>query len=216
MSNKRSPANRASSPVAILLLLGVALIAAPACSVAAEADLEKATFAGGCFWCMEPPFDEIDGVVSTTSGYSGGPEKDPTYEDVSSGRTGHTEVVQVLYDPAKVSYEELLEVFWRNIDPTTEDRQFCDWGSQYRTGIFFHDEEQGRLAEASKRRIEDSGQLDAPIVTEITPFTAFYPAEKYHQDFYKKNPVHYKRYRTGCGRDETLRRIWGEAPPSGG
>ena len=124
---------------------------------------------------MEPPFDKIDGVISTTSGYSGGPEKDPTYKQVSSGSTGHTEVVQVLYDPAKVSYEQLLEVFWRNIDPRTENRQFCDWGSQYRTGVFFHDAEQGRLAEASKQKIEDSGQIDAPIVTEITAFTALLP-----------------------------------------
>ena len=201
-----------TSPAALLLLAAISLVAIPACAAATDAELAKATFAGGCFWCMEPPFDKLDGVVSTTSGYAGGEEKDPTYKQVSAGRTGHTEVVQVLYDPAKVSYEALLEVFWRNIDPMTADRQFCDWGSQYRTGIFFHDEEQQRLAEASKKRIAESGQLDAPIVTEITALTAFYPAEEYHQDFYEKNPVHYKRYRTGCGRDETLRRIWGEAP----
>ena len=202
----------ATRPAAVLLSLCAALLAAPACSAAAEAELARATFAGGCFWCMEPPFDEIDGVVSTTSGYSGGAEKDPTYKQVSAGRTGHAEVVQVLYDPAKVGYAELLEVFWRNIDPTTADRQFCDRGSQYRTAIFYHDEEQRSLAEASKRRIEEGGRITAPIVTEITALTAFYPAEEYHQDFYEKNPVHYKRYRAGCGRDETLRRIWGEAP----
>ena len=206
-----------SAPAAALLLLSAALISAPACASEEAAKVEvpegaaRATFAGGCFWCMEPPFDKIDGVLATISGYSGGAEKDPTYKQVSSGRTGHTEVVQVHYDPARVSYEELLDVFWRNIDPLTENRQFCDWGSQYRTAIFFHDEEQGRLAEASKRAIEESGRLEGPIVTEITPFTAFYPAEEYHQDFYKKNPAHYKRYRTGCGRDEALRRIWGEA-----
>jgi peptide-methionine (S)-S-oxide reductase len=203
-------AGRTAGTAAVLLCL--ALLAAPACAAEENPELAKATFAGGCFWCMEPPFDKIDGVVSTTSGYSGGEEKDPTYKQVSAGRTGHAEAVQVLYDPARVSYERLLEVFWHNIDPTTEKRQFCDWGAQYRTAIFTHDEEQRRLAEASQRRIEESGVLDGPIVTEITPFTAFYPAEEYHQDFYKKNPVHYRRYRVGCGRDETLRRIWGEAP----
>ena len=214
-NNRR--AGRWSGPVAVSLLLSAALLSAPACA-AEEAAVEvpeeaaKATFAGGCFWCMEPPFDKLDGVLATISGYSGGVEVDPSYKQVSAGRTGHTEVVQVLYDPARVSYQELLDVFWRNIDPLTENRQFCDWGSQYRTAIFFHDEEQGRLAEASKRTIEESGRLAGPIVTEITSFTAFYPAEEYHQDFYKKNPAHYKRYRTGCGRDEALRRIWGEAP----
>ena len=212
MVRKRISAGRIAGFVAVPVVLCVALIAAPACSASAEPEGARATFGGGCFWCMEPPFDEIDGVISTTSGYSGGPEKDPTYKQVSSGTTGHTEVVQVLYDPAKISYEQLLEVFWRNIDPTTENRQFCDWGSQYRTAVFFHDAEQGRLAQTCKQKIEESGRIDAPIVTEITAFTAFYPAEEYHQDFYKKNPVHYKRYRTGCGRDDTLRRIWGEAP----
>ncbi len=210
MFTKRIPAPAILGHVLIPLLLFASLMAAPACSAATDSELAKATFAGGCFWCMEPPFDAIDGVVSTTSGYSGGVEKDPTYKQVSSGRTGHAEVLQVLYDPAKVSYEQLLEVFWRNIDPTTADRQFCDWGSQYRTGIFYHDEAQRTLAEASKRKIVEGGKLGAPIVTEITALTAFYPAEEYHQDFYKKNPAHYKRYRTGCGRDDTLRRIWGE------
>jgi peptide-methionine (S)-S-oxide reductase len=188
------------------------LIAGPACSAGEEPEAARATFAGGCFWCMEPPFDEIDGVLATTSGYTGGPEKNPDYEQVSSGHTGHAEAVQVLFDPARVSYQQLLEVFWRNVDPTTADRQFCDRGRQYRTGIFFHDDEQRRLAEASRRTIEESGLLGAPIVTEITPAGEFYPAEEYHQDFYRKNPVHYKRYRAGCGRDETLRRIWGSAP----
>ena len=170
----------------------------------------RATFAGGCFWCMEPPFDALDGVLSTTSGYTGGGEKNPTYKQVSSGKTGHTEAVQVAYDPSKVSYEELLEVFWRNIDPTTADRQFCDRGSQYRSAIFYHDDEQRRLAEASRGRIADSGRLDAPIVTEIVAAGEFYPAEEYHQDYYKKNPIRYKFYRTGCGRDRTLERIWGK------
>ena len=161
---------------------------------------------------MEPPFDELEGVVSTTSGYIGGAEKDPTYEDVSYGRTGHAEAVEVAYDPARVSYEKLLHVFWRNIDPLTRDAQFCDKGKQYRTGIFYLGDEQRRLAEASLAEIEQSGLLKGPIVTEIVAATAFYPAEEYHQDFYEKNPVRYKVYRTGCGRDRTLERIWGSAP----
>ena len=172
----------------------------------------KATFAGGCFWCMEPPFDKIEGVYSTTSGYTGGPEKDPDYKQVSSGRTGHAEAVEIVYDPDKVSYQELLDVFWVNIDPTTADAQFCDRGRQYRTAIFFHDAEQEQLARASKEQIEQSGRLDGPIVTEIVAAGEFYPAEEYHQDYYEKNPVRYKVYRTGCGRDRTLERIWGAAP----
>ena len=175
----------------------------------ATAGGETALFAGGCFWCMEPPFDELEGVLATTSGYTGGPEKNPTYKDVSYGRTGHAEAVQVLYDPSKITYAELLDVFWRNIDPLTRDAQFCDRGTQYRTGIFYRNEEQKRLAEESKRKIEESGILEGPIVTEITAATEFYPAEEYHQDFYKKEPAHYKRYRAGCGRDQTLEKIWG-------
>jgi peptide-methionine (S)-S-oxide reductase len=171
----------------------------------------KATFAGGCFWCMEPPFDEIDGVLSTTSGYTGGEEKDPDYRQVSSGLTGHAEAVEIVFDPERVGYEKLLEVFWVNIDPTTADAQFCDRGRQYRTAIFFHDEEQERLARESKAEIEQSGRLDRPIVTEIVAAGEFYPAEEYHQDYYLKNPVRYKLYRTGCGRDRTLERIWGRA-----
>ena len=170
-----------------------------------------ATFAGGCFWCMEPPFDELPGVLSTTSGYTGGFKKDPTYHEVSAGTTGHAEAVQVVYDPTKVSYDKLLEVFWKNIDPTTPDRQFCDGGSQYRSGIFFHNEEQQRLAEASKKQIEQSGRLTQPIVTEIVPAGEFYPAEEYHQDYYQKNPVRYKLYRYNCGRDQILERIWGKS-----
>ena len=173
------------------------------------AGLEFATFAGGCFWCMEPPFDKLDGVTATISGYIGGHQDDPTYKEVSNGGTGHTEAVQVYYDPAKVSYEQLLEVFWHNIDPTVEDRQFCDWGSQYRTGIFYHGEQQKNLAEASKQRIIDSGRFEQ-VVTEITAADIFYPAEEYHQDFYEKNPAHYKRYRKGCGRDQRLAELWGE------
>ncbi|MBM3223886.1 MAG: peptide-methionine (S)-S-oxide reductase MsrA [Candidatus Tectomicrobia bacterium] len=170
----------------------------------------KATFAGGCFWCMEPPFDKLDGVMSTTSGYIGGHTANPTYKEISAGHTGHTEAVEIVYDPAKVSYEKLLDVFWHNIDPTVANRQFCDHGSQYRSGIFYHDETQKRLAEASKQAIEAAKLLKAPIVTEITQASAFYPAEDYHQDYYQKNPVRYKFYRHNCGRDQRLRELWGE------
>jgi peptide-methionine (S)-S-oxide reductase len=172
--------------------------------------LAVATFAGGCFWCMEPPFDALDGVISTTSGYAGGHVANPTYEQVTAGTTGHAEVVQVLYDPARVGYDELLRVFWRNIDPLTPNAQFCDRGSQYRSGIFVHDEEQKRMALTSKRALEQSGRFDRPIVTEITEFTNFYPAEDYHQDYYLKNPRRYKFYRYGCGRDRRLAELWGE------
>ena len=175
-----------------------------------ESSEEKATFAGGCFWCMEPPFEQLEGVKAVVSGYTGGKKEKPTYEEVSSGRTSHAEAVQITYDPAIVSYEKLLEVFWRNIDPTTEDAQFADVGSQYRTAIFYHSEEQRRLAEASKERLAKSGKFARPIVTEIQPAGPFYPAEEYHQDYYKKNPGHYKRYRFGSGREGFLKKTWGE------
>lgn len=171
--------------------------------------LSKAIFAGGCFWCMEPPFDKLEGVEATISGYIGGFKDNPTYKEVSAGTTGHTEVVEVVYNPEKITYEELLDVFWRNIDPTVKDRQFCDWGSQYRTGVFFLDETQQKLAEASKQAIIDSAKVEK-VVTEITEASIFYAAEDYHQDFYKKNPSHYKSYRYGCGRDRRLRELWGE------
>jgi peptide-methionine (S)-S-oxide reductase len=173
--------------------------------------LETATFAGGCFWCMEPPFDELDGVISTTSGYTGGQTQNPSYEEVSSGVTGHTESVQVVFDPAKIGYTQLLEVFWRNIDPLTPDAQFCDHGSQYRTAIFYHNEEQKRLAEASKKALEQSGRFTKPIVTEIAPAGEFYKAEEYHQDYYQKNPLRYKYYRYSCGRDQVLEQLWGKS-----
>ncbi len=176
-----------------------------------DENLKKATFAGGCFWCMEPPFDQLDGVVSTTSGYTGGTEKDPTYKEVSAGATGHAEAVQILYDPEKTSYETLLEVFWRNINPTTPNRQFVDVGAQYRSAIFYHDEAQRELAEKSKADLAASGRFDQPLVTEIVPITQFYPAEEYHQDYYKKNPMRYKFYRYGSGRDQYLEKIWDEA-----
>ena len=171
---------------------------------------EIATFAGGCFWCMEPPFDKLDGVISTISGYTGGSEKNPTYQEVSAGKTGHAEAVQIVFDPGKVSYKKLLEVFWMQINPTTPDRQFVDVGSQYRPGIFYHDDKQRRLAEESKREMAESGRFDGPIVTEITRAGDFWPAEDYHQDYYMKSPTQYKFYRFGSGRDRYLEKIWGE------
>lgn len=168
-----------------------------------------ATFAGGCFWCMEPPFDALEGVLSTTSGYTGGHTKNPTYREVSAGGTGHAEAVQVAYNPEKISYERLLEIFWRNIDPLDEGGQFCDRGSQYRSAIFYHDDTQRRLAEESRKALEASGRFSQPIVTEIVAATEFYPAEEYHQDYYRKNPIRYKYYRWGCGRDPRLTALWG-------
>jgi peptide-methionine (S)-S-oxide reductase len=192
--------------IAKLLIGIIVLFAAPA--VAQQT--EKATFAAGCFWCTEEAFDKLPGVVSTTSGYMGGSKKSPTYEEVSSGRTGHTEVVQVVYDPKKVSYEQLLEQFWLNHDPTTTDRQFCDVGSQYRPGIFHHSEAQKRLAEASKAKWEKDKPFRQPIVTPIAPATDFWPAEDYHQDYYVKNPARYRFYVTGCGRYTRLEQLWGK------
>ncbi len=177
---------------------------------AAGVKLAKATFAGGCFWCMEGPFDELPGVVSTTSGYTGGRIKNPTYEQVSSGGTGHAEAVEIVYDPAQVGYGKLLQVFWRNVDPLARSHQFCDYGEQYRSAIFVHDEEQRRLAEASKRKLEEQERFRGKIATEIVPAAVFYPAEEYHQDYYEKNPIRYKLYRTGCGRDRRLAELWGE------
>jgi peptide-methionine (S)-S-oxide reductase len=171
-----------------------------------------ATFAGGCFWCMEPPYDAQEGVISTTSGYMGGARKNPTYEQVSAGGTGHAEVVQVLYDPAKVSYEKLLDIYWRNVDPTVTNRQFCDVGEQYRTAIFVHTDEQRRIADASKAALEKSKPFKEPIVTPVVAAGEFWPAEEYHQDYYRKNPVRYTYYRTGCGRDARLKQLWGSAP----
>ena len=176
--------------------------------------MKIATFAGGCFWCMEPPYDKLDGVISTVSGYTGGRTVDPTYEEVSSGTTGHAESLQVTYDPSRIGYQKLLDVFWRNVDPLARDRQFCDIGEQYRSAIFYHDDEQKRLAEASKRALEQSGRFKQPIATQIVAALPFYPAEEYHQDYYKKNPIRYKFYRYNCGRDQRLKELWGEAQPS--
>ena len=172
-----------------------------------------ATFAGGCFWCMEAPFDKEPGVIATTSGYAGGTKSNPTYEEVSSGSTGHTEVVQVLYDPKKVSYEKLLDIFWHNVDPTVKDRQFCDVGTQYRTAIFVKTDEERRAAEASKAALETSKPFKEALVTPVVTLTEFWPAEEYHQDYYRKNPVRYTYYRTGCGRDARLKQLWGSAAP---
>jgi peptide-methionine (S)-S-oxide reductase len=176
---------------------------------AQSSQLQKATFAAGCFWCTEEAFEKVPGVTAAVSGYIGGSTKNPSYEQVSSGTTGHTEAVQVTYDPGKVTYEKLLEVFWLNHDPTVTDRQFCDGGSQYRPAIFVHNEEQKKLAEASKAKWEKNKPFKQPILTPIVPAGEFWPAEDYHQDYYKKNPVRYKFYVTGCGRYDRLDQLWG-------
>jgi len=193
-----------------LPLVLAALAATPIFAQSQPSGLAKATFAAGCFWCTEEAMDKVPGVVSTTSGYMGGSKANPTYREVSSGRTGHTEVVQVVYDPAKVSYERLLEQFWLNHDPTVIDRQFCDIGSQYRPTIFWHDAEQKRLAEASKAKWEKTKPFKQPILTPVVEAAEFWPAEDYHQDYYKKNPVRYKYYVTGCGRYARLDSLWGD------
>ncbi len=172
---------------------------------------ETAIFAGGCFWCVESDFDKVPGVVETISGYIGGHKKNPTYKEVSAGGTGHTEAVQITYDASQVSYEQLLDVFWHSIDPTTPNSQFCDHGNQYRTGIFYTGTQQQKLAKESKAALEKSKPFKAPIVTEITQAGEFYPAEQYHQDYYKKNPIRYKYYRYSCGRDQRLAKLWGKA-----
>jgi peptide-methionine (S)-S-oxide reductase len=195
--------------IAIVLMLA-ALGAGAATAVNVPPGHAVATFAGGCFWCMEPPYDKLPGVAATISGYTGGSKANPTYEEVSSGRTGHAEAVQVVYDPKKVTYEQLLDVFWHNVDPTVKDRQFCDGGSQYRTAIFYHDAAQRQAAEASKAALAKSKPFPEPVVTEITMAGTFYPAEDYHQDYYKKNPVRYQIYRSGCGRDARLKQLWGD------
>jgi peptide-methionine (S)-S-oxide reductase len=191
----------------LLCLLATAL--AGGNSMAGDANRHAtATFAGGCFWCMEPPFDALDGVISTTSGYIGGHKQNPTYKEVSRGGTGHTEAVQVVFDPEKIGYVDLLDVYWRNIDPTDPGGQFCDKGSQYRSEIFYHDEQQRQHAEMSKQALVELKPFAGDIVTGISQATVFYPAEDYHQDYYLKNPVRYKFYRYGCGRDKRLEELW--------
>lgn len=203
------------STILLLAIMGVFSGVIPFTSAAGGEEggkgSSKAAFAGGCFWCMEHPFDALPGVISVTAGYTGGHEKNPTYEEVSAGGTGHAESVQIIYDPARISYEKLLDVFWHNIDPTTPNRQFCDAGNQYRSAIFYYNETQKRLAIASKKALERSRPFKGPIVTEIVPASEFYPAEEYHQHYYKKNPIRYKFYRQGCGRDKRLRELWGSA-----
>lgn len=192
--------------------LSLVLALTVACTAVAQganqpANRAVATFAGGCFWCTEADFDKVPGVISTTSGYTGGGVANPSYTQVSAGGTGHAEAVEVVYDPYKVSYDELLSYYWRHVDPTVKNRQFCDVGEQYRTAIFVHDDEQRRLAEASKKKVE--AELKQPIYTEIVPAGHFYKAEDYHQDFYQKNPTKYKFYRWNCGRDQRLEQLWG-------
>lgn len=191
----------------LCLLTGMTLSSSGDTAATAPA---KAYFAGGCFWCMEEAFEKVKGVVSVVSGYMGGTVADPTYEQVSAGRTGHAEAVEVSYDPAKVSYQRLLDTFWRNVDPVTPNAQFCDHGSQYRSAVFFGTEEEQRLAEESKSSIERSERLSAPIVTQLLKASTFYPAEEYHQEYYKKNPVRYKYYKFSCGRAQRLEALWGK------
>jgi peptide-methionine (S)-S-oxide reductase len=186
-----------------LFLIGFAI------SVGAADNTAVATFAGGCFWCVEAEFEDLEGILSVTSGYTGGELENPTYKQVSTGATRHVEAVQVVFEPQKISYEELLEIFWRNIDPTVEDRQFCDAGSQYRTAIFYHDDAQREAAEKSKEALQESQRLAGAIYTEINAATVFYPAEAAHQDYAKKNPIRYSQYRQGCGRDRRLEEVWG-------
>jgi len=186
------------------------LILTTAITTLQAAETEKATFAAGCFWCMEHPFDELPGVISTTSGYTGGSQKNPTYAQVSSGTTGHAESVQVIFDPKKISYKQLLNTYWRNSDPTTANRQFCDAGNQYRPAIFYHSEAQHIAAQESKEALIKSMPFGDKIITEITPASQFWPAETYHQDFYQKNPIRYRFYRYNCGRDQRLAQLWGQ------
>jgi peptide-methionine (S)-S-oxide reductase len=196
--------------IAALVVVGLLTSPPHSARAASSKSRARATFAGGCVWSMEAPFDQLSGVVSTTSGYAGGKEPTPSYQQVASGATGHAEAVQVVFDPAKVSYEKLLAVFWRNIDPFDAGGQFCDRGRQYRTAIFYETEEQRRAAVASRESIEAQGRLPAPIATEIAPLPAFYPAEAEHQDFYLTKVRRYWSYRTGCGRDRRLKEIWGK------
>jgi peptide-methionine (S)-S-oxide reductase len=198
--------------VALLGLLGLAPVPLPP----APADVSVATFAGGCFWSMQKAFDGVAGVVTVTAGYAGGTKPNPMYDDVETGKTGYAESVEVKYDPSRISYERLLDIYWHHIDPLTPNAAFCDHGPQYRSIIFYHDAEQQRLAEASKRALDGSRRFATPIVTAIQPATPFYRAEEYHQQFYRKNPARYQAYLIGCGRDAALRQLWGEPAISQG
>ena len=192
-----------------IVVVAVTMVYQTRPKVEADTPYKKATFAGVCFWCMEPPFEKLDGVIEVASGYMGGHTEEPTYEEVCSGGTGHAEAIQILYDPSRATYAELLDVFWMQINPTDPGGQFADRGSQYRSAIFYHDAEQKRLAEDSKKALEGSGKFERPIATEIVEATKFYEAEAYHQDYYTKNPTHYKRYRYGSGREDYLKETWG-------
>ncbi len=204
MTTQRRLITLATGLIAWLILANVPLVETTGASPSA-----KAYFAGGCFWCMEEAFEKVEGVVSVVSGYMGGTAANPTYEEVSAGRTGHAESVEVIYDPTKVTYQKLLDAFWHNVDPLTPNAQFCDHGSQYRSAIFYSTEEEKRLAEESKSAIEQAKKFPAPIVTQLAPAATFYPAEDYHQDYYKKNPLRYKYYKYGCGRANRLEALWG-------
>ena len=197
-------------PLILLLSLFIApIFAADQAASPTAKQQETAIFAGGCFWCMEPPFDKLDGVISTTSGYTAGHKKNPTYKEVSAGGSGHTEAIQIIFNPEKISYAELLEVFWKNIDPVAVNRQFCDSGSQYRSGIYYLNRAQEVAAKQSLQQLEKSRPFEGVIATEIVAASTFYPAEDYHQDYYQKNPIRYKFYRYRCGRDQRLEDIWG-------
>ena len=203
---------RREAPLSMLMfaiLLVGAWTAQPTSRAATDATPSKAYFAGGCFWCMEEAFEKVEGVLSATSGYMGGRVANPSYEEVSAGRTGHAESVEVVYDPSRVSYQKLLEAFWHNVDPLTPNAQFCDHGSQYRSAIFYQTDEEKRASETSKQALEQSKRFTEPIVTQIVQASQFYPAEEYHQDFYKKNPIRYKFYKYNCGRAQRLETLWG-------
>lgn len=194
-----------------LILLVVAFSNVLLQPVVESSEPAKAYFAGGCFWCMEEAFEKVDGVIAAVSGYMGGTVQNPSYEEVSSGRTGHAESIEVVYDPSKVTYNQLLEAFWRNVDPITPTAQFCDHGTQYRAAIFYQNDQEKRFAEESKQAIEQSKRFTQPIVTQIVMASQFYPAEEYHQDFYKKNPIRYKFYKYNCGRAQRLDELWGKS-----
>lgn len=199
------------STAVVVVLLVVGFSNVPPHSVAESSEPAKAYFAGGCFWCMEEAFEKVDGVIAVVSGYMGGTVQNPNYEEVSSGRTGHAESVEVLYDPSKVTYNQLLEIFWRNVDPITANAQFCDHGTQYRAAIFYQNEQEKRFAEESKQAIEQAKHFKQPITTQIVMASKFYTAEEYHQDFYKKNPIRYKFYKYNCGRAQRLEELWGNS-----
>lgn len=200
-----------STAFAVLIAAWAWSVGLPAEKAAEPGPVAKAYFAGGCFWCMEEAFEKLDGVVDAVSGYMGGTVKNPSYEEVSTGRTGHAESVEVRYDPKKVTYTQLLEAFWRNVDPVTANAQFCDHGSQYRAAIFYQGDEEKRAAEDSKHAIEQAKRFKDPVVTQIVAAPQFYPAEEYHQDFYKKNPIRYKYYKFSCGRAQRLETLWGKS-----